>query len=137
MHTNSRTTNLSEVVIKWMLIALILTRCVFLAIPGGYYIHPFPFAWHIPMTPPSYSWAAIELFAFALITWAWWYDTRKTTVAAFFLLSAFDWIDFMLTANNPWFPLLGYPITNNVFFAICLIPLTFIIEKTRGLTRHY
>lgn len=115
--------SMSEKITKWVVLTVILLRCIFLAIPDGLTVRPFLFN-QSPMVLTSYLWVIAEHAAFLSIVWLWWKDTMKRSAAAFLLICTLDAIDFLLRANTPWFWVAGYPVTNNIFTLICFMLLT-------------
>lgn len=129
MHTHP-TKALPENITRWLILSILLLRCLFLLIPAEPFIYPFFFRFsRIGIPTVSYVWVLLEHVTIIAILHLWWRDTGRKNALAFLLMAWLDAIDFIVTGNNIWFKAGIYPITNNVFMLACFLILS--IKKTR------
>lgn len=124
--------------LKHVFIAILSIRCLFLALPNKM-VSPFLLASEemSTVTAYTYAWAFFELVAFFVIALLFWLvligkvevtTDRAASVGAFLLMCGIDFLDFVIRGNSEWFYVGSYPVTNNVFMAVCYPLLTYNLE---------
>ncbi len=125
--------------LKYFFTIVIALKCLFLAVPD-FKVTPFLFPSKEMefMSLFQYVYALFEIATLFLIVGILWLFTtgkiritpdRSASVGAFVLMCGIDLVDFLVRGNSEWFYIRSYPVTNNVFMAICYPLLTFNLEE--------